>query len=79
MQAKHFDLDKREELAMDRSKWRSYLQIALKIGEQDIITAFCKCELQNEKKMKNENCQPINLTTLEQMVSIHIHSWLKKI
>ena len=35
---------------MDSSKWRSYLQVALKINEQDIITALGKRKLQKLEK-----------------------------
>ena len=39
----------------NRSKWRSYLQVALKTGEQDIITALGERKLQKDRKMKTVN------------------------
>ena len=45
-----------EELATDRSKWKSYLQATLKVGEKNIITA-----LENKCRLKKENLKTANL------------------
>ena len=46
---KELSIDKNEweELATDRSKWRSYLQAILKVEEENIITA-----LENKRRLK---------------------------
>jgi len=42
----NIDLNKWEELVMDRSKWRSYLYTTLKVGLKNIITA-----LENKRRL----------------------------
>ena len=45
---KELSIDKKwEELATYRSKWKSYLQATLKVGEKSIITA-----LENKRRLK---------------------------
>ena len=52
------DLNKREELAMDCSKWRSYFQAALKVGEQNIITV-----LESKRRLQKEKVKTANTVT----------------
>ena len=42
-------------LGTDRSKWRSYLQVTLKIGEKKITT------LENKRRLKKEKFKTANL------------------
>ena len=50
------DKNEWEELATDHSKWRSYLQVTLKFGEENIITA-----LENKRRFKKEILITANL------------------
>ena len=45
----NIDLKEWEELAMDRSRWKSYLKTALNIGEKYIVIA-----LDNKPKIQKE-------------------------
>ena len=49
MRELNIDLNKWEELATDRYKWKSYLQAALKVGGKYIITAF-----DNKRRFKKD-------------------------
>ena len=55
---KKLSIDKNEweELATDRSKWRSYLQATLKVGEENIITA-----LENQRRLRKEKLNTAKL------------------
>ena len=50
------DKNKWENIATDRSKWRSYLQITLKVGEENIIAA-----LENKHRLTKENLYSSNI------------------
>ena len=51
------DKNKWEELATDRSKWRSYLQATLKIGEKKITV------LENKRRLK-KNKNTVNIVVV---------------
>ena len=55
---KELGIDKNEweELATDPSKWRSYLQTTLKVGEENIITA-----LENKRRLRKDKIKTSNL------------------
>ena len=54
---KELSIDKNEweELATDRSKWRSYLQATLKVGEENIIST-----LENKRRLRKEKLNTAN-------------------
>ena len=49
------DKNKWEELAIERFKWRTYLQATLDFGEKNIITA-----LENKHRVKKDTLKPPN-------------------
>ena len=59
MKERSIDENKWEELATDRSKWKSYLQATLKVGEKNIITA-----LENKCRHKKEKINTANLVVV---------------
>ena len=50
------DKNKWENIATDRSKWRSYLQATLKVRKENIITA-----LENKRRLRKEKLNTGNL------------------
>ena len=64
---KKLSIDKNEweELATDRSKWRSYLQATLKVGEENIITA-----LENKRRLRKEKLNTANLVVVKTVTNV---------
>ena len=55
MKELNIDLNKCEELALNRSKWISYLQAVLKLDKKKITV------LDNKRKLQKETVQSANL------------------
>ena len=52
------------ELATDRTKWKSYLQAILKVGEENIITV-----LENKRRLKKEKLITANLVVVNNVTN----------
>ena len=60
MKELNIDLNKSEEFVMHHSSWRSYLQAALKVEENNIMTSFDHRRRLQKKKLPTNKLQTLN-------------------